>query len=169
MRLVHGLRGRDALCGIRRQQSETAERGIDRAAQAIVEPHFGGAGRQLVDGSTGGSVDDLVVGLLDENLLALGIGEQPVVLQRADDGKGERIAGRGNRVDRVGRVGVIVVGEFCDRILEAGPQGPGTANSHDQEQRKADRAKTVMNISGHWMTPAGVVEKAATLPPSPMS
>src|SRR5205823_5073991 len=136
-----------------------------RAAQAVVEPNFSGATRQLVDGRTGRGVDDLVVRLLDEDLFALGIGQQPIVLQRADDGKGERVSGYGNRVDRRSRVGVVIVGEFGDGVLERTRKGrPG-----DQEQQNANRAKAVKKISRHWTTPAGVVEKAATLPPSPVS
>ena len=168
MRLEHGLRGRDALGGIRRQQGEAAERGLDRAAQAVVEPHVGNVVGQLVDGSAGRGVDDLVVRLLDEDLLRRGIGDELAVLQRADDGKGERIAGRRDRIDRVFGVGEVVVGEFGDGVLERTREGR-PCERHDQEQQNANRAKAVKKIGGHWTTPAGVVEKAATLPPSPVS
>ncbi|MBA7700191.1 hypothetical protein ES703_108900 [subsurface metagenome] len=168
MRLEDGLRGGNPLGGIRRHQGQAAERGIDGATQAVVEPDFGGAVRQLVDGRTSRGIDDLVVGLFDEDLLAVGIGEQPLFLQGADDGEGERIAGGGDRVDRVGGVGEIVVGEFGDRVLESAGIGR-QRKGHDQQQCKSGRAKAVKERNGHWTSPAGDVEKAATAPPSPLS
>ena len=43
VRLEHRLRGLDPLGGIGRQQRQAAERGLDGAAQAVVEAHGGGA------------------------------------------------------------------------------------------------------------------------------
>ena len=76
------------LGGIGRQQRQAAERGLDVTAQLVVEAHGGSAVGNAGDGRTGQGVDDLAVGLLDVDLLAVGIGHQPTVLQRADDGIG---------------------------------------------------------------------------------
>jgi len=54
----------------------------------------------------------------DIDLLGIGIGRQAPILKRADDGKGERIAGTRNRTDGLFGVGKLVIGEFGDRILE---------------------------------------------------
>jgi len=112
------LRRRDALDGVGRQQGQAAERGLDGPAQAVVEADGGGVVRQLVDGSAGGGIDDLAIGLGDKNLLGVGIGRQPVLPKRADDRKGERIARRRDRSDRFLGIGKLVIGEFGDRILE---------------------------------------------------
>jgi len=117
------LRRGDALGGVGRQQGQAAERGLDGAAQAVVEAHGGGAVRQLVDGSAGCGIDDLAVGLRDENFLGVGIGRQPVLAQRADDRKGERIARRRDRADRFLGIGKFVIGEFGDRVLERAREG----------------------------------------------
>ena len=155
MALEHRLRGRDPLGGIGRQQRQAAERGLHGAAQAVVEADGGRAIRQLVDGGAGGGIDDLAVGAGDENFLGFRIGRQPAFLQRADDGKGERIARCGDRADRLVGVGKIVIGEFGDRILERTRQrrhGEGCG----QEDCEQNRANTVEEIGRHNTTPAGV-------------
>ena len=81
MRLEDRLRGGDPLCRIGRRQRQAAESGLDGAAQAVVEANGGGIVRQLVDRRAGGSIDDLAVSLGDENLLGVGIGRQPAILQ----------------------------------------------------------------------------------------
>jgi hypothetical protein len=90
-----------------------------------------------------------------ENLLGIRIGRQPSFLQRADDGKGERIARRGDRADRFVGVGKIVIGEFGDRILERTRQRRH-GESCDQEDCESSRANTVEEIGRHNTTPAGV-------------
>ena len=155
MALEHRLRGRDPLGGIGRQQRQAAERCLHGAAQAVVETDGGGTVRQLVDRGAGGGVDDLAVGARYENLLGLRIGRQPSVLQRADDGKGQRIARGGDHADRLVGVGKIVIGEFGDRILERARQrrhGEGCG----QEDCEQGRANTVEEIGRHNTTPAGV-------------
>ena len=64
MRLENALRGRDPLGGIGRGQRQAAERRLDGAAQAVVEPDHGGIVGQFVDRSAGRGIDDLAVGLL---------------------------------------------------------------------------------------------------------
>jgi hypothetical protein len=52
MGLEDGLRGRDALGRIGRQQGQAAKRCLDGTAQAVVEANSGGIFRQLVDRRT---------------------------------------------------------------------------------------------------------------------
>ena len=85
---------------------------------------------------------------MTKTFLVFRIGRQPAVLQRADDGKGERIARGRDRADRFVGVGKIVIGEFGDRILERTRQrrhGEGC----DQEDGEHKRAKTVEEIGRH--------------------
>jgi hypothetical protein len=116
--LEHRLRGRDALGGIGRQQRQAAERGLHGAAQAVVEANGRRIVRQLVNGGPGCGIDDLAVGLGNENLFGVGISRQPAVLQGVDDGKSQRIARDRDRTDRLVGVGKLVIGEFGDRVLE---------------------------------------------------
>ena len=155
MALEDRLRGRDPLGGIGRQQRQAAEGRLHGAAQAVVEADGGRAIRQLVDGGAGCGIDDLAVAPGDENFLGFRIGRQPAFLQRADDGKGERIARDGDRADRLVGVGKIVIGEFGDRILERTRQrrhGEGCG----QKDCEQNRAKTIEEIGRHNTTPAGV-------------
>ena len=123
MRLEHGFRRRQPRDHVRRQQGQAAQRGVDTAAQAIVEAHRRGIVGQLVDGRAGGRIDDLAVGLLDIDLLGLGIEHQPLVLQRADYRIGQRIARHRDLAHRIIGVGEIVIGEFGDGLFEAGGEG----------------------------------------------
>ena len=90
-----------------------------------------------------------------KTFLDIRIGRQPAFLQRADDGKGERIARCGDHADRFVGIGKIVIGEFGDRILERTRQrrhGEGCG----QKDGEQSRAKTVEEIGRHNATPAGV-------------
>ena len=128
----HRLRGGDAPGGIRRQQRQAAERGLHGAAQAVVEANGGGIVRQLVDRGPGRGIDDLAVGLGDEDLLAFRIGGQAAVLQRADDRERERIARSRDHADRFVGIGKIVIGEFGDRVLErAGECGQSEGSNQE--------------------------------------
>src|SRR5262249_11956846 len=69
MHIENRLRGGDPRGGIGRHQRQIAERSIDGAAHAVVGSYLGGTIGQLVNGGSRGRVNDLVVGLLDENLL----------------------------------------------------------------------------------------------------
>ena len=155
MALEDRLRGRDPLGGIGRQQRQAAEGRLHGAAQAVVEADGSRAIRQLVDGGAGGGIDDLAVGAGDENLLGIGIGRQPAFLQRADDGKGQRIARGRDRADGVVGIGKIVIGEFGDGILER-PRQRRHGEGCSQEDCEQKRAKAVKEIGSHDTTPAGV-------------
>ena len=155
MGLEDRLRGLDPLGGIRRQQRQAAERSLHGAAQPVVEAHGGRAVGYAGDRRAGRGIDDLAVGLGDVNLLGVGIGHQPAVLQRADDGKGERIARCRNHADGFLGIGEIVVGEFADGILERTRQRR-KRESDDQKDGQRERAKPMESVGKHWTTPAEV-------------
>jgi hypothetical protein len=90
--LEYRLRGLDSLCRIGREQGQSAQRGLYDAAQLVVETHRTSAVRYAGNGGTGRSIDGLAVGACHENFLCVRIGHQAAVPQRADDGKGQRIA-----------------------------------------------------------------------------
>ena len=56
-----------------------------------------------------------------------------IQLAQCVDGKGERVSGGRNGVDCFGGVGIIVVGEFGDRVLECARKGR-RRKGHDQQQ-----------------------------------
>ncbi len=165
--LENRLRGLDALDGIGRLQRQAAERGLDVAAQFIVETHGGGAVGNAGDGRAGQGVDVLAVGLGDIDLLGVGIGHQPAVLQRADDGVGERIGAGGERVNGFFRIGILVVGEFADRVFER-PRHGWQYRREDQQDGKWQRAEVSEDLAKHWTTPAGAEGRRRTSPPSPV-
>ena len=144
-----------ALGGIGRQQRQAAERGIDGAAQPVVEAHGGRAVGQAGDGRAGRGIDDLAVGLGEVNLLGVGIGQQTGRPAAPDDGRGERIAGRRDRADGFVGIGEIVVGEFADRILERPRQRRQRRKRRSGRRRAASARSTVKNVGKHWTTPAG--------------
>ena len=139
MGLEHRLRGLDALGGIRRQQRQAPERGLDGAAQPVVEAHRGGAVRNAGDRRTGRGIDDLAVGLGDVNFLGLGIGHQPAVLQRADDRKSQRIAAGRDRAHGLVGIGEFIVCELADRVLER-PRHHRQRHRENQQKSKGERA-----------------------------
>ena len=106
--------------GIGRQQRQTADRRLDRAAQAVVETHGLEAGwRRAGDRLAGGGVEELPRRLAHVDLLVFGIEQQAAVLQGADDRGRQRIAAGRDGGD--GRIGVAegVGRESCERLLVA--------------------------------------------------
>jgi len=147
MRLEDGLRRLEPRPDLRRLERQAAERGIDAAAQAVVEADraraVGNAGHRL----TGRGIDRLAVGAGDVNLLAVGVGHEAAVLERTDDGKSQRIAAARDHADRLFRVGEIVIGEFGDPILER--TGEGRQRERNQQQRERKRAEARGQIGWH--------------------
>ena len=131
MRLEDRLSCLEPRAEIGRLQRQAAERSVDAAAQAVVEPDGARAVRHAGDSLAGRSVNRLAVGAGDVNLLAVRIGHETAVLERADDGEGKLVAAAGDHADRFVRIGIIVVGEFGDRILER--TGKGRQCERDQE------------------------------------
>ena len=71
-RLEDGLRGIGAACRVGGKQRQAADRGVDRAAQAVVEPHRceivgGNAGH----GRAGRGIDELLSAVLDVDFLGV--------------------------------------------------------------------------------------------------
>ncbi|MGY3646442.1 hypothetical protein ACVWW2_001733 [Bradyrhizobium sp. LM4.3] len=151
VRLEHGLRSLEPRSDVRRLQRQAADRSVDAAAQAVVETHCARAVGNAGDGFTGRRVDRLAVGAGDVNLLAIRIGHEAAVLERADDGKGQLVAAARDDADRFIRVGKIIVGEFGDRILER--TGEGRQRERDQEQREQERTETGGQIGWHCERP----------------
>ena len=157
MGLEHRLRGLDAPGGIGRQQRQTAERGLDGAAQTVVEPYSHGAVGDAGNRRAGRGVDALAVGLGDIDFLGVGIGHQPAVLERTDDGVGERIAAGGEHADGFFGIGKFVVCEFADRVFERPGHGRKCRRDH-QQYCEWERTEVSKNPGKHWTTPAGVGE-----------
>ena len=118
MGLEYRLRGLDSLGRVGRQQRQAAERGLDAAAQAVVEADGSGAVGNAGDRRAGRRVDHLAVCLREINSPGVGIGHQPAVLKRADNGVGKRIAAGGDHADSFVGIGKLVICEFTDRVLE---------------------------------------------------
>jgi hypothetical protein len=142
------LRGLDSHRRIRRLQGQAAERSLDVAAQLVVQADRGGAVGNAVDRRAGRGVDDLAVGLFDIDFLGVRIGHQPFVLQRADDGVGERIGAGGERVDGFFRIGKLVVCEFGDRVFERSRQDR-QHGGENQQDCKWERAEVSEDIGKH--------------------
>ena len=108
--LEHRPRRFEAPGRIRRHQGQAAHRGVDGAADAVVD-----ADRREVAGDRSGrlsgrGVEDRAGAVPDEDSLLLRAEQQPAVLQGFDQRDRQRTAALGNRGDR--RVGVgEVVGE----------------------------------------------------------
>jgi hypothetical protein len=163
--LEHRLRGLDSLGGIGRQQGQATQRGLDGAAQAVVEAHGGGAVGNAGDGLTGRGIDDLAVGLGEIDFLGVGIGHQPAILQRADDGVSERIAAGRDRPHGFFGIGEFVVGEFADRVLER-PCQDRQYRRENQQNGEGERAEISNNVGEHWTTPAKAEGRRRISPPS---
>ena len=99
-RLEHRLRGLVSRAGIAGQQRKPAERGVERAAQPIVDADIVEIVRRVArDWLAGGGVGELAGIVLDVDRLAFGAEHQLAVLQGTDDGFRARIAARGDRID----------------------------------------------------------------------
>src|SRR5579871_441815 len=129
-------------------------RGLDVAAKLVVEADRARTVGNGINGRPRRGIDRFAVLLLDIDLLVLGIEHQPLVLERVDDRKSERIAGRGNGVDGFLGIGKVIGGELGDRVLErAGQSGPRNCDQHEREQKEAKRSD---ELGEHWQTPAEV-------------
>ena len=96
-RFEHRLRRVVRALGIAGEQRQPAERGIDRAAQPIVEADGVEIGRRIAgDRLPGGGVGQLAGIVLDVDRLAFGAEHQLAVLQGANDGFGARAAAGGD-------------------------------------------------------------------------
>ena len=118
-RLEDGLRGIEAFAGVVGKQRQAADRGVDRAAQAIVEPHRGEiVGGNAARGRAGRRIPQRVGFVLDVDFLGVCVEIKPAVLQCADDLGRARIAACGKIGDRLIGVGIFVGGEAGERIVE---------------------------------------------------
>jgi hypothetical protein len=132
------LRGAEAQRRIVAEEREIAERGVDGAAQAIVDPHLlerilrGLAERRAADG-----IEDLeadAAGLGDDELM-LGRGVERAVGQRLQHAHGARVARRAQGFDRLDLGGEIVRGELLHQLFETG--GPRERRQgHEREKRQ---------------------------------
>src|SRR6478736_5743570 len=120
-------------CAAWRRVPTSGDWSVDAAAQAVVEAHRAGAIGNAGDGLAGRSIDRLAVGTGDVNLLAIRVGHEATVLERADDGESQLVAAARDDAYRLIGVGEIVIGEFGDRILER--TGKGRQCERDQKQR----------------------------------
>jgi len=121
-RLEYRLRGVIARGGIARQERQTAERGIDRAAQPIVDPHrIDVGGRVTGDWLAGRGIEQFAGIVLDVDRFRFGAVHQSAVLQRANNGLGARVAAGGDVLDAGHGLAEIVGGEMGKRIVE--PRG----------------------------------------------
>ncbi len=123
MGLEHRLCGLDPLGRIGRQQGQAAQCGFNDTPQFVVEAHGSGTVRNAGDRRAGRGVDGLSVGLRDIDFFGVGISHQPAILQRADDGVGQRIAAGREHADGFFGVGILVVGELADRVFERSRHG----------------------------------------------
>ena len=140
-RLEHGLRRLEPLRRIGRQQRQAAERRLrSMRAQPVVEADRGEIGRRAAGrGCPGRGIDQPVGLVLDENRLRFGAEEQTAVLQCLDDGRGARIAARGDAVDGLDRLARIVGGEACQRVLV----GPGLRTRHQDGQHPSAKTSAI--------------------------
>ena len=140
-RLEHRLGGVEAPVRIRRHQRQRADRGIDHAAQPVVEANVidivgGGAFGRLA----GRGIEQLVVLGLDVDLLLLGAEHQPRVPQRLDHGRGQGVAARHHGVDGIGGVAEIVGGKAGQRVFVGAGVGKtyGAGEQTDGEYERYD-------------------------------
>ena len=119
-RLEHGLRGFVSSAGIVGEQRQSAKRGVDRAAQPIVETHGVKIGRRFAARRlSGGGIGQRAGIVFDIDRLALGAEHQAAVLQGANDGFGSRAAAGGDFLDAGNGLAEIVGGEVGERLVEA--------------------------------------------------
>ena len=118
MRLENGLSGLEPRPEVGRLQCQAAKRSIDAAAQTVIEADRTGAIGHASDRLASRGIDRFAVDAGDVNFLAVRIGHQATVLERTDDRKSQLVAAAGDHADRLFRIGIIVVGEFTDRVLE---------------------------------------------------
>ena len=161
-RFEHRLRRVQPLGRVGRHQRQRAERGVDAAAQPVVDADSVEIGRRIAgDRLSGRGVGQLAVVVLDVDRLALGAEHEMAVLQGADDGFRPRAAARGDGADAVIGVVEIVGGEFRQRVVEArgvraragqneaeGQQQRGetsSAKTHCKKSREALRGKAVFS------------------------
>ena len=150
--------------GIRCQQGETADRGLHRAAQAIVETHRLEARRRVAgDGLAGGSVEDLAGRLAHINLLGFGIEQQAAVLQGADDRDRQRIAA--GRHGGNGSIGIAegIGGKSCEGLLIA-LRERGRAGECEQPDAQQQHRRACAELP-HPSPPVSEKQEAAQLPP----
>ena len=165
VRLENRLGGLDAFGWVQRLQRESTERGLHGAAQTIVKPHGGGTIGNDGDRRAGQGIAALAVGLADVDIFGVGIGGEPAILQRADDGVGTRIAAGRNRGDSLPGVQKFVVCEFRNRVFKR----PGRDRQHggeDQQRCKWERADLSAEPGEHWTTPAEADGRRRKSPPS---
>ena len=110
------------------------------------------AGAAAGDRLAGRRVDQPVGGVLDEDALALGAEQETPVLQRTDDGRGERIAARRDAVDALDGVVETVGREAQQRILV----GPGlrAAQQGGQHAERDDERHQAIAEGKHPDVPA---------------
>src|SRR5438128_2317090 len=135
------------------------------AAAAVVEAELSGAIGNAGGRRAGRGVNHLAVRLREVNFLGVGIGHQPAVLKRADDGVGKRIAAGGDRADGFFGIGKLVICEFTDRIFER-PRRDRQCGCKNQQYCEWQRTKVSKNIGKHWTTPAEAKGRRRMSPPS---
>ncbi len=165
MGLEDRLRGLDPRGWVGGLQRQTTERSLDGAAQPVVEAHGRRAIRNAGDRRAGGSIDGLAIGLFDINLLGIGIGHQPLILQRADDGVGKRIGAGGNRLYGFFRIGKLIICEFTDRIFERS-RHDRQRGGNNQQECEWQRTEISKDFGKHWSTPAEAEGRRRKSPPS---
>ena len=111
----HRLRGFEPLARIGRHQGQSAKRGLDRAAQAIVEPHRFQIGRRACGRLAGRRVENRAGLVLDENLVAAK--REAAIVQRLDHVERKRAATCRDRADRAVGVVETILGETGERRL----------------------------------------------------
>ena len=101
------------------QQSELANRRVERAAHPIIEVNVIKIGRRLAgDRVADGGIEQLAVGVLDVDLFLFGTEHQLAVLQRADDDFRPRTATGDDLADAGQRFVEIVRGEVRNGVVE---------------------------------------------------
>ncbi len=142
-RLEHCPRRLQALGGIGRHQGQRADRGLEEAAQPVVEAHRREVcGRGAIDRRAGRRVNQLVGLVSNEDAFLLRAEHEASRLQGADHAGSERVAARDHAADAIGGVAEAVRRKAGNRILV----GSGTRDRDrggDETQHEYERDEAV--------------------------